>query len=198
MCTFTPSQAAQASTTADEAAYIAQLEAIVAQLTAVLTQLLALQATNDAAPAVVDSAIEPNYLIIEASVDESVLSGNSMGEPLPSQTIELRVRNDETGSISAPGSKLLSYEAVVYEKVSGPDIKTNITASGEMQLPDGDEDYYYSVIFEGGLPFDEDEEDFERTFYAVITLDADDDISETDEDDNTFTSPTWVMEYYEG
>jgi len=195
MCTFVPSQSAQAAPTTDDAAEIALLQSLVAQLTALLAQLIALQ--TGTTPVVTPSTIKPNLMLAEVSFDDEVLSGNSMGNTLPERELSIRVKNDSIGSIGTPGKKF-NYEAVIYEKVSGPDIETEIVTTGEIQIPDGGKEVTFTTILEGGLPFDEDEEDFERTYYAIIMIDGDDEIDETSEKDNTLTSPTWVMEYYKG
>lgn len=119
------------------------------------------------------------------------------GSPVPDQTVKVIVKNNEFGD-SQSYLKTFKYIATLYEAdSSGKLVKTGAVTTGEAVVPAG---AYGSSEFEfnldGGFPFDG--KNFEKKYQIKVEIDANNDVKESNENDNSEWSKTWITSYYKG
>jgi hypothetical protein len=180
--------------TVSSSSEVARIQAMIVELTTLINSLKTSQ--SEARVTSAKSKTKPNLEVVEVSIGQEELSGNSIGNSLPSQTLTLTIRNTESAYVNINDQKF-TYEAIVYEDRSIGDKKTSIKGAGETAIPDGGQSITVSLIVEGGLPFNND---FERSYYPSVRLDTNNKIKETNERDNWMkaTGTVWTMDYYKG
>lgn len=123
------------------------------------------------------------------------------GPPEPEQLITVTVRNNQFGSYSLSNKKV-EYSVRVYECLNESCSRrksTSIRARGEFLLPYANGYSEFQVYVEGGSASGppQYENGNARIYQARIDIDTGNDISESDERDNTIWTGTW-KKYYKG
>ena len=139
-----------------------------------------------------------NLTISSLQINENPLY---QGPPEPDQRITVVVKNNEFGSRELSKEKA-GYQVRVYECLNdtcSDRTRTSMHAEGKFYIPYANGYSEFDVYVEGGSsgPSPTFVDGNSRTYQARVDIDTDDDVTESNERDNTLWTTSW-KKYYKG